>query len=131
MSDFNVGDKVLLVKVENKYGTDQSDRYTLPMEVVISKVDNVYDFTVSDLKGNFVTHVDAKNLRPIENTTTKQTIIRIGDKKFAIQHTTNTKNKNISIQRTGRKIGAIKYAEVDTLISLLTDLKGEVDGEAA
>jgi len=60
----------------------------------------------------------------------KQTIIKIGKKSgLSIQHTTNTKKENISIQRNGSKTGKIKFNEIDNLIELLNKLKSEVENE--
>ena len=127
MSKFEVGQEVILHKIENVYGEDHSLGHDLPKRVRISHIDDdMYDYTVEDLEGHHIASVYEKYLEEVAQVT-EQRIVRVGTKQgLAVQHTTNTKKKNVSIQRTGTAIGKIKVNKIDELIELLVTLKSEV-----
>ena len=131
MTKFNVGDVVVLNKIENAFG-EETRSAEMPMTVRIRSIETpgeqkVYDYGVEDLEGDWISNVYEKNLTPALGQVEKQTIVRVGVKTgLLVQHTTNTKKQKVSIQRIGTKIGTIKFDEIDELIGLLTKLKEEV-----
>lgn len=130
MSNFKIGDIVILNKIENKYGEDQSEGHGLPKKVTIVKEDDVYDFTVHDtFDGEFVTHVDAKNLSPVEPETPaiiKREQFTLVEPGMQLQYMTNTKKDRVSISVNGNLAGRIKFERIDQLIAMLLTLKEEV-----
>ena len=128
MSKYKIGDEVILTKIENAYGQNQSNRFKLPMVVRIRAYESSnssYDYEVETLDGKGLSSVFEKNLQEISNIIERRQI-EVIEHGISVKYMTNTKKDRVSVIINGNSVGRIPFERIDQLIVLLTTLQEQV-----